>query len=117
MKKFIIISAVLFLAVAGPALAQTPNTAEKQAVTRPKPVAFSITGNFTKLFKTYIIRQQKPPERFAIMNPNPEILDSLVKSGKTVTIEAISVMGDNVNIQKIDGEPYEAAKAAKDEVK
>jgi hypothetical protein len=40
-------------------------------------------------------------------------LDSLIKSGKTVTIEAVSVMGDNVNIQKIDGKAYKEAKASK----
>ena len=107
MKKWILVAVVLSLALAGPVLAQA---SESGAL---KPKTFTITGKITKAVYAYIIRAQKPPERFPIMNPNPEVLDSLVKSGKTVTIEAVRVMGDNVNIQKIDGAPYKGAKAAK----
>jgi len=53
------------------------------------------------------------PELFTILAPNPQFLDRLVKSAKSVTIEAVSVMGDNVNIQKIDGKAYQEAKAGK----
>jgi hypothetical protein len=118
MKKSIIIAALLSLALAAPVLAQAPKTGEKQsapAAAKPKP--FTITGKITKAKYAYIIKRQAPPERFAIMNPNPKVLDGLVKSGKAVTMEAVRVMGDNVNIQKIDGKPYEGAKAAKAKAK
>jgi hypothetical protein len=111
MKKWFLIVAVLSLALAGPVLAQASESGEKQSTAAVKPKTFAITGKITKAVYAYIIQAQKPPERFAIMNPNPKVLDSLVKSGKTVTVEAVRVMGDNVNIRKIDGEPYKGAKA------
>jgi hypothetical protein len=112
MKISIIIATALSLALSGPILAQAPKAEEKQFVpSAAKPKTFTITGKITKGVQGYIIKRQKPPERFAIMNPNPEVLDSLVKSGKTVTIQVVSVMGDNVKIKKIDGKPYEGEEA------
>ena len=113
MKKWILIVALFSLALASFVFSQASKAEEKQSNTAARPKTFTITGKITKTMETYIIRQQKPPERFAIMNPNPQVLDTLVKSGQTVTIEAVSVMGDNVNIQKIDGEPYKEEEAIK----
>ena len=113
MKKSLVIAAVLCLALAGPVSAQAPKPEAKQGAPAAKPIILTITGKIVKDSQNYIIQGQKPPELFTILNPNPSVLDSLVKSGKTVTIEALSVMGDNVNIQKVDGKPYKEAKAAK----
>ena len=114
MKKSVVIAVVLSLALAGPVLAQPPQAGAKPgAPTAAKPMTMSITGKIAKAEQGYIIQGQKPPEIFTILNPNPQVLDSLVKSGKTVTIEAVSVMGDNVNIQKIDGKAYQEAKPGK----
>jgi hypothetical protein len=117
MKESIVIAAVLCLALAGPALAQAPKPEVKQGAQAAKPIILTITGKIVKDNQNYIIQGQKPAELFTILNPNASVLDSLVKSGKTVTIEAVSVMGDNVNIQKVDGKPYKEAKAAKAKAK
>jgi hypothetical protein len=118
MKKTIVMAAVISLALAlvpaGPVLAQAPKPGAKQsAPTAAKPIILTITGKIVKGDQGYIIqglKGQKPPELFTVLNPNPSVLDKLVKSGKTVIIEVVSVMGDNVDIQKIDGKPYKEAK-------
>jgi hypothetical protein len=113
MKKLIVVAAVLSLLFAGLALAQTPKPGANQP-TPPaaKPIILTITGKIVKGDQGYIIRGQRPAELFTILNPNPSVLDKLVKSDKTVTIEAVSVMGDNVNIQKIDGKQYKEARVS-----
>ena len=111
MKKLIVVAAVLSLALAGTVLAQGSKPEAKQgAPTAAKTITLTITGKIVKDNQNYIIQGQKPPELFTVLNPNPSVLDALVKSGKTVTIEVVSVMGDNVDIQKIDGKAYEEAK-------
>jgi hypothetical protein len=110
MKKLIIIGAVLSLLLAGPVLAQAPQAGAKPAAPAPaKPITMTIIGKIAKTEQGYIIQGQSPPELFTILNPNPQVLDSLIKSGKSVTIEAVSVLGDNVDIQKIDGKAYKEA--------
>ena len=112
MKKSTIFGLILSLALAGPVLAQAPQAGAKPgAQAAGKPMI--ITGEIAKTEQGYIIQGRKPPELFTILNPNPRILDILVKSGKSVTIEATSVMGDNVNIQKIDGKAYQEGKTGK----
>ena len=114
MRKSIIIAATLSLALAGPVLAQAPQAGAKPgAPAAARPMTMSISGKIAKTEQGYIIQGQEPRELFTILNPNPQVLDSLIKSGRSVTIEAVSVMGDNVNIQKIDGKAYQEAKAGK----
>ena len=113
MKKLIIFGMILSLILAGSIMAQAPNAGEKEkqsAAAAPKRRTFTITGKITKAPYAYLIRRQNPTERFAIMNPNPEVLDGLVQSGKTVTIEAVRVMGDNVRIERIEGKDYNGPK-------
>lgn len=72
----------------------------------------SLTGQIVKAKQGYIIqswRGNAPSELFTILNPNPRILDELVKSRKTVSIEARVVSGDNLEIEKIDGAEYSRA--------
>jgi hypothetical protein len=92
-------------------IAQTPKAGAKQgAPAAAKPIILTITGKIAKGAQGYIIQGKTPPELFTILNPNPSVLDKLVASGETVTIEAVSVMGDNVDIQKIGGKAYKEAK-------
>jgi hypothetical protein len=113
MRKSFLIAIVFSLALAlaaGPVLAQAPKAGEKQPAPAAQSMKLTITGKIAKSAQGYIIQGQKPPELFTILNPNPKVLDKLVKSGKTVTIEAVSVVGDNINIVKIDGKSYKEAK-------
>ena len=113
MKKWIIAAVVLSMALAGSVLAQAPKAGQMKTPAAVEHKPFTIIGKINKAPYAYIIRAQKPSERFAVMNSNPKILDSLVKSGKTVTVEVVRVMGDNVKIQKIDGKPYKGPKEVK----
>jgi hypothetical protein len=65
-----------------------------------------ITGKIAKGYIGYIIQGKVPREVFTILNPNPEILDEFVKTGKIVPIEVRIVSGDNVEIKVIDGKEY-----------
>ena len=49
---------------------------------------------------------QGTTEVYRLANPNPEVLEPLVKSGETVTIEA-RASGDLLTIQTINGKKYE----------
>ena len=44
------------------------------------------------------------------LNPEPKLLDPLVKNEKTVPIEVRVVSGDNVEIEKMEGRAYRPAK-------
>jgi hypothetical protein len=92
-------------------IAQAPKAGGNQgAPAAAKPIVLTITGKIAKGDQGYIIQGVTPPELFTILNPNPSVLDKLVASGETVTIEAVSIMGDNVDIQKIGGKAYKEAK-------
>jgi FKBP-type peptidyl-prolyl cis-trans isomerase FklB len=60
----------------------------------------------------HIIRGKQPQMIWTILNPDPKVLDEYVKSEKTVPIEVRIVSGDNVNIEKIDGQAYAVKKGA-----
>ena len=110
MKKSIVVAVVLSLALAGPVLTQDLMAGGTPvAPAAAKPMTLAITGKIVKGDQGYVIQGQRSRELFTVLNPNPSVLDKLVESGDTVTIEAVSVMGDNVNIQKIDGKPYKEA--------
>jgi len=117
MKRSSVIALAALLAgvwLAQPCPAQGPEAkpaAPKAA--RTAPLKIMITGKISKEGANYYIQGQKPAEVFTILNPDPKVLDKLAKSGKVVNIEATSVVGDNVNIQKIDGRPYQGPKENK----
>jgi hypothetical protein len=116
MRKTVFFFAAGALALAllsPPALAQAPPAGKPP----PAPAAkgempkLTITGQIATGGPTgYVIQGQKPPEVFTIHNPDPKVLDKLVKSGKTVTLETRIILGDNVLIQKIDGKKYQGGK-------
>lgn len=68
--------------------------------------SMTITGEIAQAGHGYIIRGKVPAEIFTILNPDPKVLDKLVKSGRTVTIEVRIVSGDNIEIVKLDGAAY-----------
>jgi len=72
-----------------------------------------ITGEIAMGNNGYIIRGKVPAELFTILNPDPDTLDPLVKSGRTVNLEVRIVSGDNVEIEAIDSKLYGTPGAAK----
>jgi hypothetical protein len=85
----------------GPALAQEKAKAPAKAPL--KQMTLQGTINKDKSMGGYYIRGVT--EVFIIANQNPEVLDPLVKSGKSVTIVA-KPNGDLLTIEKLDGKPY-----------
>ena len=77
---------------------------ERQSATAQ---AMVITGKIVKEVSGYYIQGQRPSSVFTILNPAPKKLDGIVKSGKSVEIEVKIVLGDNVEIQKINGKAYQ----------
>jgi hypothetical protein len=70
----------------------------------------NLTGEIVKMSNGYIIRTQKEKgagEVYTILNPDPIILDGLVKSSKIVPMDVRVVSGDNVEIKTIDGALYQ----------
>ncbi len=111
MRKSIVVALVLSLALAGPVLTKSLMAGGQQMAppAAAKTITLAITGKIVKGDQGYVIQGQRSRELYTVLNPNPIVLDKLVESGDTVTIEAVSVMGDNVDIQKIDGKPYKEA--------
>ena len=64
---------------------------------------------YMKNSDAYIVRGEAPPDELFIVNQDPKLLENLMKSGKTVTIEGHYTIGaDHLFIEKIDGQPYAA---------
>ena len=69
----------------------------------------SITGAIAKTEYGYVIQSKRNKVLstiYTILNPNPQVLDKYVKSGKDIPVEIRIVSGDNVNIEKISGKKY-----------
>jgi hypothetical protein len=113
--RFILsICLVLFLSavLAGPTGGQTEATAPGPAATKAlKKITTPGKIKYMKIMDGYYI--QAPVEVFKIANQNPQVLEELVKSGRTVTIEA-RTQGDLLTIEKIDGQNYPGVKPPAD---
>jgi hypothetical protein len=71
------------------------------------PITFRGKIAFMENMGGYFVLGDVPTGEYFIMNENPEVLDELYKSGKTVTIEGRIVRGpEYLFIEKIDGKPY-----------
>lgn len=66
----------------------------------------NVTGEIGKVAHGYVIRGKARAVILTILNPRPEVLDPLADTGRTVVVDVRVVSGDNVNIEKINGEPY-----------
>ncbi|UCG37841.1 MAG: hypothetical protein JSV00_06445 [bacterium] len=90
-------------------LALGPSGAWAQGASQGQVRKMSITGQVARAEHGYIIRGKTPAEIFTILNADPKALDGLVQIGKGVVIEVRIVSGDNVEIEKIDSNPYPPA--------
>ena len=85
--------------------AQSPSTAVMKSEATKETVKGKI--GYMKSSGTYMIQGENPPDLLFIVNENPKILEELIKSGKTVTIEGHYTIGaDHLFIEKIDGKTY-----------
>jgi len=87
-------------------MTETQTQPDKQV--NPK-IERTLTGEIAKGYRNngYIIRSKVGTmEVFTILNPEPQILDEYIQSGKIVDIEVQVVSGDNVKILTIDGMNY-----------
>lgn len=91
-----------------PALPPGPAPAAPKAL---KKITTQGKFKYMKIMGGYYI--QAPVEVFKIANQNPQVLEELVKSGRTVTIEA-RPQGDILTIEKIDGQNYPGVKPPAD---
>jgi hypothetical protein len=65
------------------------------------------TIGYMKSARTYIVQGETPPGEYFVVNENPQVLDELMKRGKTVTIEGHYTIGaDHLFIESIDGKVY-----------
>jgi hypothetical protein len=115
-KKFLALATATCLALTGlggAALAQGGAKAPEKAKPAAQMQKLTVVGKIAKeqAMGGYYIQGEKPPEVYRIVNQNPKVLDNYVKSGKSVTIEAGVVMGDNLSIEKIDGKKYTEGQA------
>jgi len=75
--------------------------------TKPEGSVITVKGKIAQYMGRYFVKEESPPQEYIIVNEDPKLLDSLLKSGKTVTIEGRLTMGaDRLFIEKIDGKPY-----------
>jgi len=75
--------------------------------TKPEGSVITVKGKIAQYMGSYFVKGENPPQEFIIVNGDPKLLDGLLKSGRTVTIEGREAMGaDRLFIEKIDGQPY-----------
>ena len=102
-KKLLV---MLFFVTAAVSLVWGASEVMAQAEKGPVIRKMSLTGQIGKVGQGYVIRGKSKSVIFTVLNPEPEILDGLVENGKDVNVDVHIVSGDNVNIEKINGEPY-----------
>ena len=81
---------------------QPPNESQGAATQ-----SMTITGKIVKEAGSYYIQGLRPSSIFTILNPIPKRLDGIVKNDKPVELQVQIVLGDNVEIQKINGKAYQ----------
>jgi len=75
--------------------------------TKPEGSVITVKGKIGQYMGNYFLKGENPPQEYIIVNGDPKLLDGLLKSGRTVTIEGREAMGaDRLFIDKIDGKPY-----------
>ena len=111
LRRLLAVLAAVVLAIAfasSGALAQAAPPGNAPVV-KPPPsgpqVTLQVRVKNMKVMGGYYV--QGGMEVYKIANQNPEVLEPLVKSGETVTIEALA-SGDLLTIQTLNGKKYEA---------
>jgi hypothetical protein len=98
----IVLSLSIVTVVACSSIAQKP-----AETTKPEGSKIIVKGKIVQSMSRYFVTGESPPGEFIIVNENTKLLDELLKSGRTVTIEGREAMGaDSLFIEKIDGQPY-----------
>jgi hypothetical protein len=104
MRKVIIACFLLCVLAATNGLAQGTSADNSAKVQGQQGLKMTIQGIIKqKMGGGYFIRSR--PEVFTIANPNPEVLEPLVKSGEMLSIEALA-SGDRMTIITINGKKY-----------
>ncbi len=108
-----LIQIILMLSViammAGVGCAKQPVQSQGGAAPAIEGTKTTVIGkiDYMKNSGNYVVRGETPPDELFIVNPDPKLLEGLMKSGKTVTIEGHYTIGaDHLFIEKIDGKPY-----------
>ena len=104
----LVFSIVAALSIVGCAQRQT----QTQPAASAAPEGWKITIKGKIEFMTnlggYFVHGEDPGREYFIMNPNPQVLEGLLKSGKTLVIEGRIVKGaEFLYIEKIDGKAYQ----------
>jgi len=106
---YITIALLALSLVAGIGCAQKSVQGQGAASAKPEGPAFTVKGKieYWKNINDYVIIGEEPPRTYYIVNQNPQIMEELSKSKKTITIEGRRTSGaDNLFIEKIDGQAY-----------
>ena len=79
--------------------------------TKPEGSPMTVKGKieFMERLGGYFVHAFEPGGEFFIMNQDPKVLEDLMKSGKTLTIEGrldLTRGAEYMFIEKIDGQPY-----------
>jgi len=107
MKRLTVVGIVLCLSIF--ALAAFSVAAEKAAPQKADEPKVTLTGKigYMKNLGGYFLKGENPPEESMIVNQNKNVLDTLFKSQKTITVVGHYTIGaDHLFIEKIDGKPY-----------
>ena len=102
----IILSLLIVTLVACSGLTQKP-----AETTKPEGSPMTVKGKieFMERLGGYFVHAFEPGGEFFIMNQDPKVLEELMKSGKTLTIEGrldLTRGAEYLFIEKIDGVPY-----------
>jgi hypothetical protein len=110
----IFLSLAFAVSVSGPALAGGP--AMDQGLNPSEmgqPVVVKGKIAFMKNLGGYVVNGEDPFGEFMIVNQNAQLLGTLVKNGKQVTIEGRLRGAEFLFIEKMDGRPYRGTSASK----
>jgi hypothetical protein len=79
----------------------------------PSTREMTLKGEIVKVPTGYVVRGTDKSVIFTVLNPEPAVLEKLVGAGKEVEVKVGIVSGDNVNIERINGEAYPPPKGGK----
>jgi hypothetical protein len=86
--------------------------AQQPGTLSPEKVNISLKGKIAYVQRTgnYMVNGESPAEVYFIVNPDAKLLDTVIKAGKTVTIDGhLTIGADQLFIEKINGKKYTPA--------
>lgn len=108
LTRIILVLAVVTL-FATVACAQRPAQSPSTGAMKVEGTKVTIKGKigYMKNINGYVVQGEAPPDLLIIVNQDPKLLETLMKSGKSVTVEGHYTIGaDHLFIEQIDGKPY-----------